>query len=184
MKKIFLLSVSIMSLLMACIGTDKDRKYRGSTADTGKLTVAADKPTAANTIDIPGLDSMVSNNTIYLTANDRMQYSDTLFKVKAGEKVNLRFKNIGMMPKNSMGHNVVVLSMGADFQAFVSDAIDARDTEYIPQSRMGDVVAHTRLVGPGEEDKINFVLREKGVYDFLCSFPGHYGSMRGKIVAE
>lgn len=185
MKKFTLLSLtSLLILLSACIGTDKDKKVRGSTADTGHLAISSDQSTAGAGVPIPGLDTMKANNSILLTANDRMQYSDTLFKVKASEKVNLRFQNIGKMPKNSMGHNFVLLAQGTDFANFATEAIKARDNDYIPAALSSSVIAHTKLTGPGETDNISFNLPGKGVYDFLCSFPGHYGTMRGKLVAE
>jgi len=184
MKKILAIAFALSVSLMACTGTDKDKEVRGSTADTGKLAISTEKPTAAATVDIPGLDTIKANNSILLTGNDRMQYSDTLFKVKASEKVKLTFRNIGKMPKNSMGHNFVLLAQGTDFTNFATEAIKARDNDYIPEQLSSSIIAHTRLVGPGETDEIAFSVSNKGIYDFLCSFPGHYGTMRGKLVVE
>ena len=87
------------------------------------------------------------------------------------------------MPKESMGHNLVVLTPGVDLATFGGEAAAAAANEYIPQSSLSSIIAHTKLLGPGEEDKITFKL-DKGTYDYICSFPGHYGVMQGKIVAE
>ena len=38
-----------------------------------------------------------------------MQFDLKSFDVKAGEKVELTFKNIGKIPKIAMGHNLVIL---------------------------------------------------------------------------
>lgn len=184
MKKIVATAFAFSIFLTACIGTDKDKEVRGSTADTGKLAISTEKPTAAATVEIPGLDTIKANNTILLTGNDRMQYSDTLFKVKASEKVKLTLKNIGKMPKKSMGHSFVLLAQGTDFTNFATEAMKARDDDYIPQQLKSSIIAHTRLVGPGETDEITFSVPSKGLYDFLCTFPGHYGTMRGKLMAE
>ena len=88
------------------------------------------------------------------------------------------------MPKESMGHNVVVLTPGTDLAAFGGEAIKAADAEYIPATFGSSIVAHTKLLGPGDSDTIEFTFNEKGVYPFICSFPGHYGVMQGQIVAE
>lgn len=184
MKKSFAIAFILMTALAACIGTDKDKEVRGSTADTGKLAISTENPTAAATVEIPGLDTIKANNNILLTGNDRMQYSDTLFKVKAAEKVKLTLKNIGKMPKNSMGHNFVLLTKGTDFANFATEAMKARDNDYIPKQLSSSIIAHTQLVGPGETQVITFSVPDKGIYDFLCSFPGHYGTMRGKLVVE
>lgn len=178
------ISFLTVCFLAGCIGTDKDKEMRGSTADTGHLAISTDKPLAATTTDIPGLASLKVNNDIVLTANDRMQFSDTLFKVDVKKKVKVKLTNIGKMPKNSMGHKFVVLAKGTDFVKFASEAKEARDNDYIPEDMKSSVIAHTALVGPGESDEVTFNFPEKGIYDFLCSFPGHYGTMRGKIVVE
>ena len=38
-----------------------------------------------------------------------MQFSVKEFEVKAGEQVELEFKNEGTLPKIAMGHNLVIL---------------------------------------------------------------------------
>src|SRR5690606_14822618 len=131
-----------------------------------------------------GLADVAVSNEISLEGNDLMQFNETLFRVKAGEPVKLTVKNVGEMPKESMGHNVVILQPGTDLPAFGGEAIKAADAEYIPATFASSIVAHTKLLGPGETDEIEFTLEEAGVYLFVCSFPGHYGVMNGKIVAE
>jgi azurin len=181
--KYLILTVTVLSLLLAsCGGSDKSTVQ--STSDTAQLAKATDKPTAATTMNNPAIESEKIINQIVLTGNDRMQYSDTLFKVKAGEKVTLKMTNIGKMPKNSMGHNFVLLKAGTDITNFAGEAMKARDNDYIPISLKDAVIAHTKLIGPGESDEITFIIKDEGYYDFICSFPGHYGSMRGKIIVE
>ncbi|QJD97220.1 multicopper oxidase domain-containing protein [Mucilaginibacter robiniae] len=168
--------------LIACGGGDKSTL--GSTADTGRLAKASSKTSAAASQSNPAIESEPVNNQIELTANDRMQYSDTLFKVRAGEKVSLKLTNIGKMPKNSMGHNFTLLKTGTDITKFAIEGMKYRDQDYVSPAFKGSVIAHTALIGPGESTQITFVIKNKGYYDFICTFPGHYGSMRGKIIAE
>ncbi|MGH2622418.1 MAG: plastocyanin/azurin family copper-binding protein, partial [Sphingobacterium sp.] len=72
---------------------------------------------------------------------------------------------------------------GVDIATFGGEATAAADNDYIPKSSLTSIVGHTKILGPGEEEKITVTL-EAGVYPFLCSFPGHFGIMQGKIVAE
>jgi azurin len=37
------------------------------------------------------------------------------------------------------------------------------------------------MLGGGQTDVITFEAPEPGVYDFICSFPGHSGMMRGTL---
>ena len=51
--------------------------------------------------------------------------------------------------------------------------------------REGDeVIVYTKLLGGGESDTITFDAPEKGYYTFLCTFPGHWGLMKGKLVVK
>ena len=125
------------------------------------------------------------NATIELTANDTMQFSSKVFEVTAGQEITLVFKNLVALPKVAMGNNVIILKPGSEIAKFGMASIAAAATEYIPQDDASKAViaAYTKLLGPGEEDTITFTL-EPGVYPFLCSFPGHFALMRGKMTVK
>lgn len=177
MKQFFLIPVVAGAVLAAACGGNQTSEKSTETTET---TTEQQAPA----VNIPGLEDVAVSNEISLEGNDLMQYNNTLFRVKAGETVKLHFKNAGEMPKESMGHNVVILQPGTDLPAFGGEAIKAVDAEYIPATFASSIVAHTKLLGPGETDDIEFTLDGPGVYPFVCSFPGHYGVMQGKIVAE
>lgn len=92
-------------------------------------------------------------------------------------------KHIGKIPAAAMGHNIViaktinkdgVLSDGAA-AGIVADYVKVNDER---------VVAHTKLIGGGEEASVTVntaKLLKDGPYEFFCSFPGHYAMMNGKI---
>ena len=183
MKKVFLLSAMAgLMFTAACGGSSDSSTDTTATEDASASTeAAAAAPVAA---DIPGLADVEVSNDVVLEGNDLMQFDKNLLRVKAGEKVTLTFKNVGELPKESMGHNVIVLKPGTDVSAFGAEAIKAVNNEYVPVTFTSSIVAHTKLLGPGEEDMIEFVLDAPGVYPYLCSFPGHYGIMQGQIVAE
>jgi azurin len=120
------------------------------------------------------------SNTVELTANDQLKFNTIELHVKANEKVTLTLKNVGTMPKESMAHNFILLKEGTDLAAFAKEAISAPD--HIPASDSA-IVAHTKLLGPGESDTIEFTV-PAGNYVYICSFPGHYMSMTGTLTAE
>ena len=124
--------------------------------------------------------------TIELTANDQMKFNLERFMVEAGATVKIHFKNVGSMPKMSMGHNVVVLKQGTDEKAFVEAAIQAPANDYIPPEQAALVIAHTKMLGGGEEDSVTFKVPSKtGNYTFLCSFPGHFQvGMKGTMIVK
>jgi len=65
------------------------------------------------------------------------------------------------------------------------EAMNAKEDNYLPSGLMADVIAHTALLGPGEEETILFnAPDEAGPYKFICSFPGHYASMQGILFVQ
>lgn len=136
---------------------------------------------------LTGLSSVaVAGTTIELSGNDTMQFDNKAFDVPVGKEITLVFTNKGALPKAAMGHNVVILTPGSDVMGFGAGAVAAAGTDYVPQSGplAEKVVAHTKLLGPGESDTITFKLDAPGEYPFICSFPGHYALMRGVITAK
>ena len=123
---------------------------------------------------------------IEMTGNDRMKYNLEAFSVPAGSLVKLNFRNVGKMPKAAMGHNVVFLKAGVDSGAFATAAAAARDSDYIPAQLVDQILAYTKLLGPGEIDTIEFTAPVlSGDYEFLCSFPAHlFAGMRGVMTVE
>ncbi len=183
MKKLFFLpAAAAMLFLASCGGNSSSDENSTATEDTTTAPAAA--ATEAPGSDIPGIDTVSVTDHIALTGDGALKYDKTLFKVKAGQKITLDFKYIGKQPAAAMSHNVVILQQGTDVQKFGEAAVPAAATQHIPESMKDDVIAHTKLLGPGESDQITFTLPDAGVYDFICTFPGHFGTMHGKIVAE
>ena len=118
---------------------------------------------------------------VSLTANDTMQFSSKEFTAKVGQTLEIEFKNVGKMPVEAMGHNLVILAIGADPMAFGVAATPAKDTGHIPPGMKDSVLAHTKVLGPGESETLTFTPTKSGQYPFLCSFPGHFAAMRGLI---
>jgi azurin len=133
---------------------------------------------------VPGVDSLSFTDTIRLSANENMRFDKDLFRVKAGKNLRLIFHNTGAVSGVSMDHNVVILQKGVEMADFADVASKAKNEQYTPATLDSLMVAHTRLVKGGGADTIAFAIKDKGVYDFMCSFPGHWGTMQGKIVAE
>ena len=129
----------------------------------------------------------VSANEIVVSGNDTMQFDVKSFEVKSGEPVTLTLKNTGKLPKIAMGHNLVVLRKGVSAIAFGQKAMGAgaNATNPLPDSVKEDVLASTKLLGPGESDTIKFTApTEPGSYEYVCTFPGHFAMMRGTMTVK
>jgi len=118
---------------------------------------------------------------IHVEANDQMRYSATRMEAPAG-KVKIEMKNAGTLPKEAMGHNMVILKPGSDPMAFALKSVGAKDTDYVLPGA-AEVLTHTKLLGPGESAMIELDLTP-GTYVFLCTFPGHVALMNGQLVVQ
>jgi len=124
--------------------------------------------------------------TIALTAGDTMKYNLARIEAAPGEDVKVTLTNAGTQPKEAMGHNWTLLRKDADAAAFANAAVTHKDTDYFPTDLAGQVLAHTKLLGPRQSDTVEFKApTEPGEYPYLCTFPGHYVSgMKGVLVVR
>src|SRR5690554_1026783 len=159
-------------------------------AGLGLFTMAScggDTTTEETTVETEQVETdVVSDEVVELTleGDDQMKFNKNQLHAKAGQKVHLTLTHTGTMDINVMGHNFVLLTADADVDAFVAAAQVAKETNYIPASHEGDIIAHTDMIGGGESATVEFTAPEPGKYTFICSFPGHAGMMKGVFIVE
>lgn len=169
MKKIILAALAI-PLIIACAKEEK------SNENTDIIEYNTDTPQNETTVE----NTAETVNQIAIKANEDMTYSVNQFTVKQGEEITLTLVNTGTSSKEAMGHNLVILKKEVDLNSFLFEASSAKENEYIPNNTDA-IIAHTKLLGPKENDQIKFKIDEKGTYTFVCTFPGHAGTMKGTI---
>tara|TARA_B110000003_G_scaffold163979_1_gene163940 strand:- start:133 stop:618 length:486 start_codon:yes stop_codon:yes gene_type:complete len=161
MKNIFLLSMLVLFTISCGNKSEK------------KVTESPKKETVEQT----------SNSLqIILNSNDRMQFDKKVLSASPGQKVTLTLNHTGRGNKMIMGHNFVLLKKDVDVDVFARKAVEARDSEYIPEG--DEMVAYTKLIGGGESVTITFDAPEQGIYNFICTFPAHYQLMRGQLIVK
>ena len=117
--------------------------------------------------------------TIEIIGTEDMKFSVPTITAKPGEQLRVRLTAKGAMPKIAMAHNFVLLNKTAKVVDFVTAAMNARATDFIPADKKADVIAHTGLAGAGETVEVTFkVPAAAGDYTYLCSFPGHFQAQR------
>jgi azurin len=126
-------------------------------------------------VSIPG------KTVIRLTAvPGRMAFDKTSITVAAGSEIALIFENTDGMP-----HNVVILTPGsAEKAGKAAEAMaaqkDGYEKSFIPN--IPEVLFATPLISSGKNFRLDFKApRKPGEYPFICSFPGHWQTMKGLI---
>ena len=128
------------------------------------------------------LDKNSKETFILINSNDLMKFDQNELRVFEGQKITLTLNHTGKMSKEIMGHNFVLLKKDTNLNDFAQRAMLARDNEYIPDGN--ETIAYTKMIGGGESDTITFTAPEKGSYTYICTFPGHYGLMRGVLIVS
>ena len=185
MKKISLLIPILFSFLLLSCGDEKKDEEKITIGDNNTLETVDNEEASTDTTtsEMDTLQGQEDVVEVQLTGNDQMKFNLKEIKVKAGQKVKLTLKHVGQLDENVMGHNFVLLKQGTDLAQFAQQASAAKSNDYIPENT-DKVIAHTEMIGGGEETTIEFEAPAAGTYDFICSFPGHYIQMQGKFIVE
>lgn len=175
MKKI--LAIGFLGLLLTACGGESTETKQETKLNTKPGVEAPEKPEAANA-DVP------KSVEIVIEGNDQMKFNLDKIEVYAGQMVKLTLKHTGELPAESMGHNWTLLAKGVDPMEFGAASANAKDTDYLPAGRESDVIAKTKTIGGGEEVTIEFEAPSRGMYTFICAFPGHYAMMKGRFLVK
>lgn len=127
---------------------------------------AAAKPKADNVFEISTLPA-------------KMLFDKAELVLPANRQIIIRFKNPDEMP-----HNFVIIKNGsvekvgkaADAMAAMKDGFER---SFVPT--LSEVLFATPLVEPGKSFDMEFYSPAPGEREFICSFPGHWNMMKGKI---
>ena len=179
MKHIIIVAFGL--LFFASCGKEKKVNTSQKEIKKTKVTVAKKEKTTKKESAVVLDSEGVANVTI--TSNDGMRFDVRKIKVTSGQKVRLTLNHSGKLDKKIMGHNVVILKSGVKASSFAVKAASSKNNDYIPEGTT-DVIAHTKMIGGGESTMIEFIAPEKGTYDYICSFPGHFAMMKGKLIVE
>ena len=124
---------------------------------------------------------------VTVDSTDQMSYNTKEIVIdKSCKTFTVELTHSGSLPKNVMGHNLVI-SKEADMQPIATDGLAAGiDKNYLKD---GDarVIAHTKIIGAKETDSLTFDVSKLNAaekYGFFCSFPGHISMMKGTITVK
>ena len=104
-----------------------------------------------------------------------LQYDKPRFEVQPDQEVMLTFKN-----SDEMAHNLAIVAPGKRLEIVQAALSLPPDSNYIPKNK--SVLWHTKVLKPDESAVLTFKAPEKkGIYPYVCTFPGHglimYGAM-------
>ncbi|MEX0770397.1 MAG: plastocyanin/azurin family copper-binding protein [Balneolaceae bacterium] len=143
----------------------------------GKAVEAEQSDLAAENIESVSVDS--SRVVEIRSTGSDLSYDVTEIKAKAGEELTIRYVNASDMP-----HNIVLVKEEGDINLVGIAALQAYENDYIPENEMDRIIAHTELARPGDTVEFTFTVPPPGTYPYICSYPGHFTSMQGRLISS
>ncbi len=167
MKYLSILTITSLLFLASCGGAEK--KEEAKTTDT----VAS--PVESATLGIANITVKITGNTMA-----DMAYEPSSLTVKAGDRVTLTIENTNTM--EGMLHNWVLVTLGSGQEVATAAITAGMDKNYVPEN--SNVIVASALAKPKETIKLEFVAPAAGAYNYVCTYPGHFPKMIGKLYVE
>ena len=155
--------LALLSILVFSCGSETKEVQENTKDVTATETIATEKNWEEFTVKAIG-------NTM-----PEMKYDLTNISVNEGSWVRIKLVNEGI--DASMLHNIVFVNYGTR-KAVATECVAAGpDKKFISNS--SDIIAASGLADPGQTVVLEFKAPSKGNYEFMCTYPGHSGIMRG-----
>ena len=153
----------------------------GLFAATLVITTACSAPEPTSTSVVPRSESELKSKRgrpFISTVGDTLKFDRAELRETNQAKVRLTFTNASTVNQ----HNWVLVKDGAKDEVAAAGAVAGAENSWIPP---GDdrVLAHSGLLEPGETEEITFSAPFSGIYQFVCTFPGHAATMFGVFVS-
>ena len=121
---------------------------------------------------------------IDISGSDMMKFDINEINIgKDCEKFTVNLKHSGNLPVNAMGHNIVILE-SKNLQKVISKINMAHGIEKGFMPEIEEVLFKSKMIGGGQETTLELdpsVFDVEKEYIFICSFPGHFALMKGKL---
>lgn len=181
MKTQHLITFMIVLFLFACSNTETktDTSEQEQTAPATSDLMKEEPAYNPVAIDPNAQLVEITLNAQGNTMTD-IKFDMSEIRVPAGSTVKIKF--INESTDAAMIHNFVLIEEGSADTVAMAALAAGPAMSYVPA--MKEVLYGSKLLNPKEETEFTIPAPAKGVYDFLCTFPGHYKIMHGKFIVE
>lgn len=131
----------------------------------------------------PWREPLEGSRSIRIETGKNLTFVQRTIAARAGERLELVLVNPDVVPHNwALLKPGCLVEVGQLANQLIADP-GAYAAQYMPDS--DKILAHTDVVGPGEEFRIYFQApKQPGRYPYLCTFPGHWMVMNGEMIVE
>ena len=169
-------------LALASVPGCKNAKAEGRTTGTNQ---PASAPTAAVAETAKAATAAAPETPVtelqVASVGNTMKFDKETLTVKTGARVHLSFHSnstIAVMP-----HNWALVKPGTEAAVALAGLNKGESAGYIDPA--SDVIAYTPLAKPPNETvDVTFTAPAPGTYPYICTVPGHYVVMHGKLIVS
>ena len=165
-KQPIIISFVVLMLVFALACGDWSTASKEQAGDAGKAEIP---PSSAQWLQVVEI----------ATKGDTLNYDRDTLSVNATRDVTVKFHNAA----SSLQHNWVLVQPGSK-DAIATAGIEAGEVNsWLPPSDPR-VIAFIKLLDGGDRGEANFKAPPAGVYQYVCTFPGHNFTMYGDFVVS
>jgi azurin len=117
--------------------------------------------------------------TFDISAGDTMSFDKAKLEAEAGSKITVNFAN----KTTGKELNWVLAKPGKMLRVVTDGQQEGENNGYLKDNDE-NVIAHTKLLKPGESDTVTFDAPPAGEYQYFCTFPGFYTRLNGKLTVK
>jgi len=167
MKKISVLI--ILFSIIACGGGNQQSGFENEES-ISSAPIAKSKIITTDTLFIAAMGENMSE----------MKFNKKVIRVPADKYITVALTNESN--DATMPHNIVIIKKG--FANDVGQAgLNHKENGYVKPNDQ-HVIAHSPLAQIGETVYFSFKTPKIGNYEFICSYPGHWGLMKGEFITQ
>ena len=173
---------SILTWAKTVPAGDRTRQDFVETVQAGQELAALLAPADATRVR-KELRSLGVSVFVIKTVREQMRYDTPRLVVEAGKPFEVIVENVDLMP-----HNIVFVEPGSRqaiaeaVQTMKPDQLDKKGRPYVPEKDKR-VIEASKMLEPGQKETLKIKAPDKeGEYEYVCTFPGHWMIMWGKLI--
>lgn len=127
---------------------------------------------------------IIMTDTVFIVALGKnmseMNFNKKVIRVPSEKNITIALTN--QSTDATMPHNIVFIEKG-HANDVGQGGLSHKNNAYVnPDDE--NVIAHSPLAQIGETVYLSFETPKTGEYEFICSYPGHWGIMKGVFITE
>ena len=159
----------LLSVLLACNNSNTEHKHTQSSLENSELRILTEPAgNYATNITIKGQGTSMAE----------MKFDLSKIVINKGKTISITLINEG--DNEVMTHNFVVVKNGKTEEVAIAGAQHPDNSYVAPNDE--NVIFASPLVAYGKTKTFDFSILEKGTYQFICTYPGHFKLMSGYLV--